>query len=199
MSYYRFHRFISNVDFFRSISLVERSVKQRVSAFRGGKIIQIIIPFFMVCCLLIYLLGCEAFTKKFVRKPKKAKSEEPVLVPEDYSLSDIPVEERYRQHFLFWKSWQDELITALGSSASHKRRVTCLKEAIKNLEEIRPFLYEEKQKQIDVYLQRLHHLESQISKDIYGAKLAIHRSKAEVLKRDILRDLSYPKVENHLR
>ena len=161
-------------------------------------IIQIIV---LVTCysLLATLIGCEAFTRKFTRKPKKARVEEPVLAPEEYSLSDISTEERYRQYLLFWKSWQDELITALGSTASYKKRKDCLKEAIENLEEIRALLFEEKQKELDVYLGRLAHLANEISKDIYGTKLLIHKSTAESLKRNILRDFSYPKVENHLR
>lgn len=150
--------------------------------------------------LLATLIGCEAFVKKFTRKPKRfTVKEEPVLVPEQYSLSDISTEERYRQYFLFWKSWQDELITALGSSASHKKRKDCLKQAIRNLEEMRFLLFEEKQKELDVYLERLRHLTNEINQDIYGSRLTIHKGRAESLKRNILRDLSYPKVKNHLR
>jgi hypothetical protein len=153
------------------------------------------------CCWLLFaLLGCEAFVKKFTRKPKKPEVEEtPVLVPEEYSLSDISTEERYRQYFLFWKSWQDELINVLGSSTSHKKRGDCIKEAINNLEELLPFLFEEKQKELDVYLERLRQLENDINQDIYGTKLSAHKNKAEILKRNILRDFSYPAVENHLR
>ena len=150
--------------------------------------------------LLTTLIGCEAFVKKFTRKPKKDQTKEvPILVPEDYPLSNISTEERYRQYFLFWQSWQDELITALGSSASYKKINTCLKEAIINLEEAKPLLFEEKQKELDVYLEKLRHLDSEIKHDIYSAKLATHKSKAERLKRNILRDLSYSKVKNHLR
>lgn len=164
------------------------------------QITQMIFLFFVFCYFSVSLVGCEAFVRKFTRKSKKAKTKEvPVLQPEEYSLSDIPIEERYRQYFLFWKTWQDELITALGSSASYKKRKDCLREAIKNLEQIKSFLFEEKQKELDVYLKKLHNLEGQISRDIYGAKLAIHKSRAEILKRNILRDFSYSKVKNHLR
>ena len=150
--------------------------------------------------LLVALIGCEAFVKKFTRKPKKDQvREEPVLAPEDYSLSDIPTPERYRQYFLFWRSWHDELITALGSSASYKKVKTCLREAIKNLEEVKSLLFEEKQKALDVYLEGLRHLENEIKRDTYLTKSATHASKAERLKRDILRDLSYSQVKNHLR
>ncbi len=164
---------------------------------RGFTQIAILI---ILSSLLVTLCGCEAFVRKFTRKSKKARvEEEPVLVPEEYSLADIPVEERYRQSFLFWKSWQDELITALGSPASHKKRKDCLKEAIKNLQDIRPLLFQEKQKELDVYLEKLRRLEREISKDIYGTKLTTHRARAESLKRNISRDFSYTKIKSHLR
>jgi hypothetical protein len=150
-------------------------------------------------CFLTSILGCEAFARKFTRKPKKVEVEKPVLMPEDYSLSDIPSEQRYRQSFVFWQSWQEELVTALTSKASHKKRMTCIEEAIKNLEEMKPLLFEEKQKELDVYLGRLRSLKKDIAKDIYGANVAIHRIKAESLKRNIFRDFSYLKIKNHLR
>ncbi|MGD9014891.1 MAG: hypothetical protein PVI33_02560 [Candidatus Omnitrophota bacterium] len=156
----------------------------------------------LVSCgwLLVNLCGCEALLKKFTRKPKEPEEKgAPLLVPEEYSLSDIPVEERYRQYFLFWKSWQDELINVLGSPASHKKRKDCIKEAIKNLEELAPFLFEEKLKELNIYLERLRELENDISRDVYGARLSAHKSQAEILKRNILRDFSYPAVKNHLR
>jgi len=156
--------------------------------------------FLLVCFFSIYLLGCEAFVRKFTHKRKKdTVRQEPVLVPEEYSLSDISTEERYRQYFLFWQSWQEELITALGSSASQKKRKTCLEQAIGNLEEIRSLLFEEKRKELDVYLEKLRNLAKSISLDIYGNRAQTHKSKAESLKRIISRDFSYSKVKNHLR
>jgi len=148
----------------------------------------------------ISLMGCEAFVRKFTRKPKKSTIEEvPVLFPEEYSAADISREERYREYFVFWKAWQDELITALDSPASHKKRKDCIKEAVKNLEEIRPFLFGQRQKQLDDYLEKLRHLENEIGKDIYDNKLTIHKNRAQTLKRNILRDFSYPKVRDFLR
>ena len=162
-------------------------------------IIQIII--LSTCyCLLSTLIGCEAFVRKFTRKPKEHKlQEEPVLVPQDYSLSDLSTEERYRQYFLFWKSWQDELITAMNPQTSYKKKKECVQEAINNLEEIRALLLEEKQKELDVYLERLRHLSSAIIQDIYGTRLIINKSRAESLKRSILRDFSYSNVKGYLR
>lgn len=162
--------------------------------------IKILILFCGLWTMVYGLCGCEAFVRKFTRKPKKEETKkEIVLVPQDYSPSDMPVEERYRQYFLFWKSWQEELISALSPSESHKRRKGCAEEAIKNLGSLRPLLYEEKQKDLDVYLDQMRRLKDQISQDIYGANLTRHKTKAESLRREVLRVFSYPKVKAHLR
>lgn len=149
--------------------------------------------------LLCTLLGCEAFVRKFTRKSKKSKTQQEIVMrPQEYSFSDISTEERYRQYFLFWKSWQEELITALSPSGSHKKQISCLKEAIRNLEQVWVLLSEQKQEELDVYLDKLRHLEAEIDKDIYGFKSATHKTKAEVLKRNILRDFSYPKISEDI-
>ncbi|MFC1658930.1 hypothetical protein ACFL1D_06075 [Candidatus Omnitrophota bacterium] len=156
---------------------------------------------YLTCCLMIFsLLGCEAFVKKFTRKTKKQEEKEiPVLVPEDYSLSDIPPRERYERYFLFWQSWQDELINVLNESASNKKIRSCLQEAIKNLEELKPFLFEEKQKELDFYLEKLRQLDDEISRDVYGIRSANYKNRAESLKRNILSKFSYTNVKNHFR
>ena len=71
------------------------------------KIKQLVL--FFICCLMIAgLVGCDAFVRKFTRKPKKERitKEEMVLVPEEYK-STMTQEQMYRQYFLFWQSWQD--------------------------------------------------------------------------------------------
>ncbi|MBU1871562.1 MAG: hypothetical protein KKH80_02040 [Candidatus Omnitrophica bacterium] len=158
--------------------------------------------FSVICCLLIVALaGCESFTRKFTRKSKKSDiKEEVVLIPEEYSPSDIPVEERYRQSLAFWKSWQDELIANLEDPlGSYKKRNSCIEEAIKNLENLRPFLFEEKQKDLDAYLAQLRLLQSEMKRDTYASNLSIHSHKAETLKRNIFRDFSYSNIKAHLR
>ena len=56
-----------------------------------------VIPLILGYCLLITtLVGCEALVRKFSRKPKDSgtQGQEIVLVPEEYSVADISVEER---------------------------------------------------------------------------------------------------------
>jgi len=159
--------------------------------------------FIFICGLLtmVYgLLGCDAFVRKFTRKPKKEAllAEEMVLVPEEYKGPQITKEEQYRQYFLFWKSWQDELITSLLEKRSQKKQIDCAKEAIRNLVSLKAFLNEEKQKKLDIYINRLNDLQGQISQDLYGSVTASYLQAAERIKRDILKDFSYHKISKDI-
>ena len=161
------------------------------------KIIFLLSTYFLI---LSTLIGCEAFVKKFTRKPKKEEPvEEMVLVPVEYPSVFKNKEEAYRQYFLYWQSWQDELINALLSKASQKKQLSCIDEGLKNLTEVKNLLIEEKQRQLDVYLKRLADLRGNIEKDPYSNNADNLRSMAEILKRDILRDFTYLKIKNELK
>ena len=143
----------------------------------------------------VSVFGCEAFVRKFTRKKKKENlpQEELVLVPEEYK-NTLTKEEQYHQYLLFWKSWQDELINALSQDASHKKKLRCIEESLKNLNNLRTLLNAETQKKLDAYLVQMRELMDSISQDNYGNQKVTQRLKAERLKRNILRDFSYNKV-----
>ncbi len=150
--------------------------------------------------LLINLAGCESFARKFTRKSKKTEQAvEMVLVPEEYKGPNMTKEELYRQYFLFWKSWQDELINALTQSASLKKKVDCGQEALKNLVNMQGLLIAPAQKNLDVYVARSRDLISDMQSDIYGANNNRNIQSAERIKSDIQRGFIYPKVKNYLR
>lgn len=150
--------------------------------------------------LSVTLIGCDAFVRKFTRKPKKEAlaPEEMVLVPEEYKGPQMTKEELYRQYFLYWKSWQDELITSLLEKRSQKKQIDCAKEAIKNLVNLKAFLNEEKQKGLDVYIKRLEDLRDLISQDLYGNNSVMHLQQAERIRRNILKDFSYRKISKDM-
>ncbi|MCM8771202.1 MAG: hypothetical protein NC936_04975 [Candidatus Omnitrophica bacterium] len=156
---------------------------------------KIVIYLFLLIIIVNSLVGCEALVRKFSRKPKEKKPEEIVLVPEDYKGSMTP-EERYRQYFLFWKSWQDELIQSLIEKRSLKKRVDCAEQAIKNLKELKKLLSsQEKQKLLAKYIQQLEQLKSMISQDTYGNNINQHREKADSIKRNVVRFFTYSEVK----
>lgn len=150
--------------------------------------------------LLSTSIGCDAFVRKFTRKPKRESlpQEEMVLVPEEYKGPQITKEELYRQYFLFWKSWHDELMESLLQNRSQKKKVDCLEEAIKNLDNLKTLLNEETKKKLDVYITQLKVLKDSIAKDLYGTHNTQHFQSAGRIKRDIRRNFSYRKIKDHL-
>lgn len=159
-------------------------------------------PFFtflFICGLLIIvfeLTGCEAFVRKFTRKPKKEDlpKEEMVIEPQEYKEIQASGDSLYKQYFLFWRSWQDELIQSLSAGANHKKQTSCAEEILKNLEQLYALLSEDKQKDLGVYIKQTKDLIDLINKDIYGTNVSGNRFSAERIKRNITRDFSYNKV-----
>ncbi|MDD5166376.1 MAG: hypothetical protein PHQ57_03175 [Candidatus Omnitrophica bacterium] len=153
----------------------------------------------MVYFLVFNLIGCDAFVRKFTRKRKgeTVTREEMVLVPQEYKPT-MSKEEQYRQYLLFWKSWQDEIIESLSYSKNHKKQVKSAGEALKNLNNMRAFLNEKKQKQLDVYINQLKALKESIAGDLYGSDIYTNRQKAESIRRTVLREFSYNKVKKDM-
>ena len=44
--------------------------------------------------LILNMIGCEAFVRKFTRKAKKEQREEMVLVPQEYQKPKLPLKTR---------------------------------------------------------------------------------------------------------
>ncbi|MFA5004772.1 MAG: hypothetical protein WC561_01430 [Candidatus Omnitrophota bacterium] len=158
------------------------------------------IAFFIFVFLLVNLTGCESFARKFTRKSKKSGQPiEMVLVPQEYTGPQMSKEELYRQYYLYWQSWHDELINAFTYKASVKKQVDCANEAAKNLANMGALLNEDKQKKMIMYIDKLKGLKDQAQLDIYGTDTARSARNAERLKSNIMRDFTYPKIKNYMR
>ncbi|MDD2657757.1 MAG: hypothetical protein PHD04_03825 [Candidatus Pacebacteria bacterium] len=146
--------------------------------------------------LLFNIIGCDSFARKSTRKTKKENLpvEEMVLAPEEYKPPQLSAEERYRQYFLYWKSWHDELITAIADKASQKRKIDCAMEAIENLVNLRGLLNQAAQVKLDIQINKLKELQEQIAADIYANAGTNYVQAAERIRRNIMRDFSYHKV-----
>lgn len=153
---------------------------------------------FSVLCLLASVMGCEALTRKFTRKSKKDTTEVMVLAPEEWKGPQMTKEEKYRQYYVFWQSWHDELINALSSNASQKKRIDCAEQALKNLSAMRALLNESGQKQLDVYIRQLSGLRDTLKSDIYGSTGDSARLKAERVRMNIMQRFSYSDIKNDL-
>lgn len=155
---------------------------------------------FFVFCVLFSMAGCESLTRKFTRKSKKKdQSVQMVLVPEEYKGPDMTKEELYRQYFIYWKAWQDELINAFNQKASLKKKADCAEEALRNLVNMKMQMVPLAQKNFDSAIARLDGLLSSVRSDIYGSNDAANCRSAEQIKTNIERNFAYPKIRNYLK
>ncbi|MHB8155195.1 MAG: hypothetical protein ACYDFR_03970 [Candidatus Omnitrophota bacterium] len=150
--------------------------------------------------LLLDLVGCESFTRKFTRKSKKSDAAvEMVLTPEEYKGPNMTKEEIYRQYYLYWSSWHDELINALTQKLSLKKKVDCAQEALKNLVNMKMMLHADAQKNFDSEIAKLNDLLDCIKSDLYGSNDSRNLRAAERIKASIHRSFIYPKIRNYLK
>jgi hypothetical protein len=158
--------------------------------------------YFIICVLFIVLLtGCDAFVRKFRRKPKKdvLSQKEMVLVPEEYPSLFANKEEEYRYYFLFWQSWHSEFLNSLLENASHKKKISCISEAIKNLNILKELLLDEKKSGLEKYIEELKDLQAKLSQDTYTFNVNWYYNRAEILRKDISQHYSYQKIKDYLK
>lgn len=155
---------------------------------------------FFVFFLVFSLIGCEAFVRKFKRKPKKEalSQEEMVLQPIEYPISQIDKEELYRRYFLYVRSWQDELIESFNGHINRKKQSECIVQSIRNLNELKQLLKKEKQDTAELFISKLRDLQSALDKDVFNFNTAKIKSQVERLKKDIVLELSPDKIKEAL-
>ncbi len=156
---------------------------------------------FCLSLLIIFeLVGCDAFVRKFTRKKKKDNmpQEEMVVSPQEYPAPVLSKEQLYRKYFLYWQSWQDELIEALLYPTSRKRMLDCADQSIQNLKYMQVMLNDKAKAKLDNYINQMQGLRSMIDGDIYNQQVVYERSTAERVRRDIFRDFPYHKIKDKL-
>ena len=147
--------------------------------------------------MLLDLSGCASVQKKFIRK-KKTPERIPVAI-----FYEQPVYQKkysnvyyYKTHYMFWRSWQGDLIEDL-KGGNEKRRRRSAEEALSNLTEMNNYLTPGKQKELKPTLDSL----SQIVQKIENSQVTPSsesglRSDAEQIRRVVSNDFYYDKVKN---
>ena len=156
----------------------------------------------LLCALVLIfeLVGCESFARKFVRKPKieDKKIEEVVFAPQEYKGEGVTNQELYKQYFLYWRTWQDELIDSLEPNGNRKKQIDSINEGLKNLENIKLLIKAEAAARLEGHIKNLQALRLAVGKDSYLNNVANNRRRADRLKRDILKDFTFSKIKDSI-
>ena len=156
------------------------------------KALSIILIFF----LLLNITGCESLRKKFTRKKK-----ETVKMPHIYQVRKYekkPSPELYQKHYVYWTSWQTELISVLGENQKKDRR--CIEEAVGQLCDMQNILVPEKGQELAPHIEKM----MSVKDTIFNEELT-QANKDYVLRtleredRLIKKDFSPGKVKNYLK
>ncbi len=109
----------------------------------------------LVLALVLAASGCETLRRKFTRrKRRKTAQEEMVVAPRDYSEHPFPNDVLYQQYFTYWKAWNQEWVASLTDRDAPKKIAGCGEQALVNLEKMRTYLADEKQKELDPFIEK---------------------------------------------
>ena len=155
----------------------------------------------IISCILLSA-GCESLAKKFTRKRKPKESQEQmIIVPRDYSAHPFPSDVMYKQYFIYWKSWNQELVNCINDAASYKKIIDCAEQALLNLKKMATYLNEDKAKELDVYIKKTESLKADIiaATTMPPARLNLLRYSAERILSSVNRQFDLRKMKDHLK
>ncbi len=160
---------------------------------------------FLLLVLLFYFLvfslcGCEAFVRKFTRKPKEIKKEEPIIEPQVYPDFVLGPDALYKDYFLFWETWSDELLVNLNEGANFKKQKSCAEEGLDNLFKMKSLLKEESAVRLNPLVSDFAALKERIfAGNINPAEFSSLRRKVERIKAGVHRNFTFTKVKDAMK
>lgn len=150
----------------------------------------------LIVIFSVSLCGCDALQRKFARKKQKEVRSAPVITTFDYS-KDLRADELYKKHFLFWKSWQTELIDRMDGG--YKKRTECYDFTISSLMEMRKYLKGPKAAELDKFIIEIKSIDPDVKKErLSKSELYRMRQLLESSKRRIDRKFSYNRVRDYV-
>ena len=147
--------------------------------------------------LLTTLFGCEAFRKKFVRKPKE---KEVKIVVETYEYEAESAEKTYKRFFLFWRAAHEEMINSLKSQdGNRKKLVFAAEKIIENLQQMRQLLMPQMQARLDTFISEQKDIARQLNRfKLQHAQLIRIKSMLEKQRRQIQKEFNYKHIQEYL-
>ena len=150
----------------------------------------------VILVLCISLAGCAGLQRKFTRQKKQEEKIGPIITTYDYA-KELRVDELYKKHFLFWKTWQSELIDRMDDSC--KKRIECYDEALENLKEMKKYLNDIKAQELEPFLSEITSIGPAIKKDrLTNSEKYKMQQLLEKTKRQIEKRFSYSDVKGSL-
>ena len=164
--------------------------------------IRRILSLILIAACLCSLSGCAGeWRKKFVRKKKYEKKQIPVFKPKSYE-AEFTTEQRYLNHYAFWKNAQTEAIKILDGKdrINNKKLKFHANYAVVEIKEMHKLLPDEKQQQIEPHIKELTDLAEKIKDSSY---LSSHKhTLAKQLKHiynEVRENFSYIKMKKYLQ
>jgi len=112
----------------------------------------------LVLFVTMELSGCAGLKKKFTRKKKEEIVQEVYLSPEEYQKE--PDEVLYKRHYLFWKTWHEDLMKNIGESYTTDNR--CIIEIISNLEDMKKALTGKEAARLQLYIEDMKEIKGEL-------------------------------------
>lgn len=150
----------------------------------------------VIILVCVSIAGCAGVQRKFARKKKQEEKPLPVVTTYDYA-KEQRVDELYKKRFLFWKSWQGELIDRMGDN--YKKRTECYDELMQNLLEMQKYLNDQKYNELEAFIAEIKSVDTNVKKiDLRGNEQYRITQLLEKTKRLIDKRFSYTKVKDFL-
>jgi len=159
------------------------------------KKIKMLLTIVLVVLLAFEVTGCGPLKKKFTRKKKEAAPPPVYFELEKYSKEPNAV--LYRRHYIYWKTWQEELINKIAQG--YKKDMRCSLEIISNLRDMKRLLVEEKADELQAYIEQMQEIKETLDEryiTIAIKKRAKH--KLERMYRAIKREFSFKSVKDYI-
>ena len=150
----------------------------------------------LIILLALNFSGCETMRKKFTRKKKAVVKAPRIYQVKKYEKKPSP--ELYSKHYVYWASWQSELIKVLGQN--HKKDLQCIEQIISNLNDMANILIPEKGALLKTHIDKLDKVRDMIAKEDLGvgnkhyALMTLEREE-----RYIKREFSLTKMKDYLK
>jgi hypothetical protein len=146
---------------------------------------------------MITITGCSPeWQKKFIRKKKEVKK---TRIYQLKKYEKKPTLELYRKHYVYWETWQSELIEVLGDN--HKKDMRCAIEALSNLQDMQNVLIPEKGEKLTKHINSMTQVKDMVMRndESQPARRDYIRQRLEHIDRVVKAEFSPKIVKNYIK